>query len=188
MTREWKAILAEHQQVVSGMVEAASILDRIAEAIIACLRAGKRVYVFGNGGSAADAQHIAAELLGRYRLERRALPAVALTTDASILTAVSNDLGFEQVFARQLAGLVNAGDVAWALSTSGTSPNVLAAVRVAVERGATTIGFTGRTGGRLAELCTHVLHVPHDDADRIQEAHVLAYHYVCERVEVAMAE
>lgn len=170
------------------MEDMAPVLDRIAEAIIACLRAGKRVYVFGNGGSAADAQHIAAELLGHYRLERGALPAVALTTDASILTAVSNDLGFEHVFARQLEGLADAGDVAWALSTSGNSPNVLAGVRVATERGAITIGFTGRTGGQLAELCAHVLHVPHDDADRIQEAHVLAYHYVCERVEAAMAE
>jgi D-sedoheptulose 7-phosphate isomerase len=188
MNRNWKTVLAEHERVVAGMGEMAPVLDRTAEAIIACLRAGKRVFVFGNGGSAADAQHIAAELLGRFRLERRALPVVALTTNASALTAIGNDLGFERVFARQLEGLVGEGDVAWALSTSGKSPNVLAGVRVAAERGAITIGFIGQSGGKLAELCTHVLQVPHDDADRIQEAHALAYHYVCERVEAGMAE
>jgi D-sedoheptulose 7-phosphate isomerase len=188
MNRDWKTVSTEHQRVVAGMGDVGAVLDRMVEAISACLRTKKRVYVFGNGGSAADAQHVAAELLGRYRLERRALPVMALTTDTSALTAIGNDLGFQRVFARQLEGLVGEGDVVWALSTSGSSANVLEALRVASERGATTIGFTGRTGGRLAELCTHVLHVPHDEADRIQEAHVLAYHYICERVEAALAE
>ena len=121
MPRDWKTILAEHREVAAGMAASGETLDAIADALIAALRNGKRVYVFGNGGSAADAQHVAAELLGRFRRERRALPAMALTTDTSSLTAISNDLGYERVFARQIAGLVNEGDVVWALSTSGTS-------------------------------------------------------------------
>lgn len=185
--RDWNGILSEHLRVAEQMTPLGQTLDAISDAIVACFRAGHRVYVAGNGGSAADAQHIAAELLGRYKLERKALPAVALTTDSSALTAISNDIGFEQVFARQLEGLVQPGDVVWLLSTSGNSPNVLEAARVAAERGAIVIGFTGQRGEKLAELCTHVLRAPHSAADRIQEAHCLAYHYVCEKVEVAFS-
>lgn len=188
MSREWNTILAEHAQVIAEMEGLATALDAIADTIVQCLRSGRRVYTFGNGGSAADAQHIAAELLGRYKLDRPALPALALTTDSSTLTAIANDLGYERIFARQLEALLRAGDIAWALSTSGTSPNIIAAVRLAAERGATIIGFTGATGGALASLCTHVLRVPHTSADRIQEAHELAYHYICERVEAELAE
>ena len=187
MPRTWKSVLAEHRDVTAGMEAQATTLDAIADALITALRSGRRVYVFGNGGSAADAQHIAAELLGRFRCDRQALPAVALTTDSSTLTAISNDLGYDRVFARQLEGLLVAGDVAWALSTSGTSPNIIAALEVAADRGAVTVGFTGTPGGRMPELCTHVLHVPHRSSDRIQEGHQLAYHYVCERVEAAFA-
>ena len=185
--RDWNVVLSEHVRVVSEMETMAPALDAIAEAIIACFRGGGRVYVAGNGGSAADAQHIAAELLGRYKRERQALPAVALTTDTSALTAISNDIGFERVFARQLEALLRPGDVVWLLSTSGDSANVLAAARLAAERRAVVIGFTGRAGDRLGELCTHILRAPHASADRIQEAHQLAYHYVCERVEAAFA-
>ena len=185
--RDWQSVLDEHVRLVSVMETLAETLDAMVAAIVACFRAGGRVYVMGNGGSAADAQHIAAELLGRYQRERRALPAIALTTDSSTVTAISNDLGFEQVFARQLEGLVQSGDIVWLLSTSGSSPNVLEAARVAAARGAVTIGFTGQTGGQLAEMCTDVLRVPHTAADRIQEAHELAYHYICERVEAAFA-
>lgn len=184
--RDWSTVLAEHQQVINDLATFGETLDQLAETIIACFRGGNRVYVLGNGGSAADAQHIAAELLGRYKLDRPALPAVALTTDSSSLTAISNDLGFEHVFARQLEGLVRAGDVVWILSTSGNSPNVLEAARLAAQRGAIVIGFTGRSGGELAELCTHTFRVPHAAADRIQEAHALAYHYICEKVEAAL--
>ncbi len=185
--RNWQDVVGEHQRTVSALESAGDTLDAVADAIVACFRAGGRVYVIGNGGSAADAQHIAAELLGRYKLDRAALPAVALTTDSSCLTAISNDLGFERVFARQLEGLLRAGDIVWLLSTSGDSPNVIAAAGVARDRGALAVGFTGRTGGRLAELCTHILRVPHGASDRIQEAHSLAYHYICERVEAALA-
>ena len=185
--RQWRDVLDEHASVVSKLETAAKTLDAIVDAIIACFRAGGRVYVIGNGGSAADAQHIAAELLGRYKTDRRALPALALTTDSSTMTAISNDLGFERVFSRQLEGLVRPGDVVWLLSTSGNSPNILAAARTAAERGALVIGFTGQSGGELAGLCTHAFRAPHVSADRIQEAHELAYHYVCERVEAAFA-
>ena len=186
-TRDWKIVLSEHASVINEMTARGETIERIIDGLIACFHAGCRVYILGNGGSAADAQHIAAELLGRFKLNRRALPAMALTTDSSALTAISNDIDFDHVFSRQLEGLVAPGDVVWILSTSGNSPNVLEAARVAAQRGAVVVGFTGAGGGKLAELCTHALCVPHDSSDRIQEAHCLAYHYICERVEAALA-
>lgn len=163
-------------------------LDAIAEALIRCFRERGHLYIFGNGGSAAHAQHIAAELVGRFKRDRRPLPAVALTTDSSTLTAISNDMGFDTVFARQLEAFLREGDAVWALSTSGNSRNVLAAVEVALARNAKVIGFTGAQGGRLAEMCTYVFRAPYATSDRIQEAHALAYHYICERVEEAVAQ
>ncbi len=183
MTRSWQEVVAEHQGVVAAVVEQGEVLDRIVQVIGDCLTSGRRVYTFGNGGSAADAQHIAAELLGRFKSDRQALPALALTTDSSTMTAISNDLGYDRIFARQLEGFVQPGDVAWALSTSGNSPNVIAGIEVARQRGAGVVGFTGQSGGAMAELCTHLFKAPHTSSDRIQEAHVLAYHFVCERVE-----
>jgi D-sedoheptulose 7-phosphate isomerase len=185
--RDWDCVLGEHIEVAQQMRDAAPVLDAIADAMIRCLRAGNRMYVFGNGGSAADAQHIAGELLGRFKLERRALPVMALTTDSSSLTAIANDLDFTQVFARQLEGLLQAGDVVWAISTSGNSPNVLAAIRFARARQAVVIGFAGRSGAQMTDGCDHLFRVPHDASDRIQEGHELAYHYLCERVEAALA-
>lgn len=183
MSRNWPDVLAEHQNVVAALAAQGPTLDAIADALIESLRGGRRVYVFGNGGSASDAQHIAGELLGRFKRDRPALPALALNTDTSTMTAVANDLGYERVFARQLEGLVQPGDVVWALSTSGNSPNVLAALRVARARDAVVVGFSGRSGGEMKALCTHIFCAPHTSSDRIQEAHVLAYHYLCERVE-----
>lgn len=174
--------------MTDALAASAETLDAIVTAIGARLRgAGGAVFVFGNGGSAADAQHIACELLGRFKINRRALAAIALTTDSSSLTAIGNDLGFEQVFARQLEALVEAGDIVWGLSTSGNSPNVVAAMKLARQRGAVTVGFTGESGGALAELCDHLLRVPARATDRIQEGHALAYHYICERVEAELA-
>lgn len=187
MNRSWKEVLREHQQVVAGLADQAAVLDRIAEVIAECLRGGRRVYTLGNGGSAADAQHIACELLGRFKRERAALPAIALTTDTSALTAIANDLGYPRIFARQIEGLAQPGDVVWVLSTSGDSPNAIEAARVAAARGSVVVGFTGQTGGQLAGLCAHVFHAPHTSSDRIQEAHVLAYHYICECVEAMLA-
>jgi D-sedoheptulose 7-phosphate isomerase len=158
MNRAWNEVLREHEQVIAALADQAAVLDRITAVIAECLRSGRHVYTLGNGGSAADAQHIACELLGRFKRERAALPALALTTDTSTLTAIANDLGYERVFARQIEGLVQPGDVVWALS-----------------------------GGKLAGLCTHVFHAPHTSSDRIQEAHGLAYHYLCERVEAALS-
>lgn len=185
--RSWNEVVGEHQRVLTGLAGAGAVLDPIAIGLIQRLRDGGRIYLAGNGGSAADAQHIAAELIGRFRRNRRALPAIALTTDTSALTAIGNDYGFERVFARQVEALVTARDVLWLLSTSGTSVNILEAAATARTIGALVIAFTGESGGKLAPLCQHAFRVPHTMSDRIQEAHALAYHYVCERIESAFA-
>jgi D-sedoheptulose 7-phosphate isomerase len=157
----------------------------IAATIIAALRSGNKLLIIGNGGSAADAQHIAAEIVGRYKRDRPANAAMALTTDTSALTAIANDYGFEQMFARQVAGLGQRGDVLLALSTSGRSPNILAALRTARERGLVTIGFTGR-GEALATLCDHVLIAPSDDTPIIQQIHLTFAHGICDEIEQAI--
>lgn len=154
-----------------------------ARAVVSCFRRGGKVLVFGNGGSAADAQHLAAELVGRFSTHRRALPAIALTTDTSTLTAVSNDLGFEQVFARQIEALGQRGDLAIAISTSGSSPNVLAAVKEARERGLTIVALTGGDGGVLAGSADVAVVVPSTSTPRIQECHLALEHAICETVE-----
>ncbi len=183
----WERVHAEHVRVIEGLRDAGTVIDQMVERIVGCFRVGGKVLTIGNGGSAADAQHIAAELLGRFKQDRQALPALALTTDSSTVTAIGNDLGYERVFERQLQALLQKDDILWALSTSGNSPNVLGAARLARERGAVVIGFVGESGGDLAALCDHVLRVPARTSERIQEGHLLAYHYVCERVEAAFA-
>jgi D-sedoheptulose 7-phosphate isomerase len=157
----------------------------IAQAIEASLRAGGKVMLAGNGGSAADAQHIAGEFLSRLRFDRHPLPALALTTDSSVLTAVGNDYGYAQVFERQLRGLGRQGDVLIAISTSGKSPNVLAALAAAREIGIITVGFTGTAPGAAAmrSLCDYVLAAPSDDTPLIQQIHITAAHAICEIVE-----
>lgn len=187
MPERMLARIDDHLRVVEALRNQVPLLNEIGNAIVSSIRGGGTVYVFGNGGSAADAQHIAAELLGRFRLERRALPAVALTANSSILTAVGNDLGAEQFFARQVEGLVKPHDVAWVLSVSGTSPNVMKAVRMVKQIGATLIGFTGQSGGELESYCDLCLKAAHRSSDRVQEAHELAYHLICEQVEAALA-
>jgi D-sedoheptulose 7-phosphate isomerase len=159
---------------------------KIAGVITAALRAGNKLLIIGNGGSAADAQHIAAEIVGRYKQDRPAYAAIALTTDTSALTAIANDYGFDQVFARQVEGLGQRGDVLLALSTSGRSPNILAALRVARERGLVTIGFTGAKGEALGALCDHLLVSPSDDTPIIQQIHLAAAHGICDEIEQAM--
>lgn len=152
-------------------------------AMARCLKGGGRVLVFGNGGSAADAQHLAGELVGRYLRDRRALPAIALTTDPSILTAVANDMGFEAVFRRQVEAHGRPGDVAIGISTSGRSPNVVAALEGAKANGLVTVGLTGAGGGRLAGLVDHLIDVPSTDTPRIQEVHGMVVHLLCQIVE-----
>ncbi len=155
-------------------------LVRVACAICSALENGNKILLFGNGGSAADAQHLAAEWIGRFRRERRPLPAIALTTDTSILTAVSNDYGFEQVFVRQIRALGRRNDIAIAISTSGNSPNVLAAVDAAEEMGLITVGLTGRDGGKLGSKVRYHLNVPHDSPARVQETHIMIGHILCQ--------
>ena len=145
--------------------------------------AGQKLLVFGNGGSSADAQHFAAELVGRFVAERRALPAIALTTNQAVLTAWSNDYSFDDVFARQIEALGSRGDVAFGISTSGASANVLTALERARERGLRTIGLTGAHGGRMAGLCDVLLAVPLTSTARIQEVHLVTYHAICAAVE-----
>ena len=158
----------------------------ITAVIVAALRAGNKLLIIGNGGSAADAQHIAAEIVGRYKRDRPAYAAIALTTDTSALTAIANDYGFEQVFARQVAGLGRPGDVLLALSTSGRSTNILAGLRTARERGLVTVGFTGTNGEALRDLCDHLLIAPSDDTPIVQQIHLTVSHAICDEIEQAM--
>ncbi len=168
--------------------ERAEDVARAAELMIAALRAGRKILLFGNGGSAADAQHIAAELVNRYRRSRPALAAIALTTDTSVLTSIANDVAFEEVFSRQIEALGEPGDVAIAISTSGRSPNVVRAVETARRLGVRTIGLLGRDGGLVAPLVDVPLIVPIEETPRIQEVHIMLGHILCELIESAFSE
>ncbi|MDH7499181.1 MAG: D-sedoheptulose 7-phosphate isomerase [candidate division NC10 bacterium] len=156
---------------------------KAADLTLQTLRRGNQLLLCGNGGSAADAQHLAAEFVNRFLYDRPALPAIALTTDTSILTAIGNDLDFSQIFARQVEALGKAGDLLYAISTSGNSPNVIRAVETARKRGIETVAFTGGDGGRLAPLCDHALIVPSRSTPRIQEVHITLGHIICQIVE-----
>ena len=157
-------------------------IDAIATLMIDNVGRGNKILLFGNGGSAADAQHFAAELMGHFKADRKSLPAVALTTDSSVLTAIANDYEYDEVFARQVRALATEGDVVVAISTSGEAENVLRGVAAAREMGATTVAFTG-SRGRLGELADHTLAVPSTATARIQEMHVLAIHLISERID-----
>ncbi len=181
-----KQILSESIKVKKEILDDPSLLDqirKIASLIIEAYRKKKKVILFGNGGSAADAQHVAGELVNKFQLEREALPAIALTTDSSVLTSIANDRDYSKVFARQVEAWAKEGDVVIGISTSGTSPNVTEAVKVAKERGAKTVGFTGRDGGKLAELVDLVISVPSDKTTRIQESHITIFHIICYLIE-----
>lgn len=162
-----------------------SAIDRAADALTQALRDGGKLLIMGNGGSAADAQHIAAELVGRYKLERKALAAIALTTDSSILTAWSNDYSYDTVFSRQVEALARPGDIVWGISTSGHSRNVVAAFESARAIGATTLGLLGRDGGALLPLSDIAMVVPLGATDQIQAAHLLTYHALCAHLDLA---
>jgi D-sedoheptulose 7-phosphate isomerase len=165
---------------LSAMIEAANTL-------VSAYRAGHKALLFGNGGSASDAQHMAAEFLGRYLLERRPLPAVALAENTSAMTAIANDYGYEQVFSRQLQALGVPGDVAIGISTSGNSLNVVEAIMCAHKMGLLTIGLTGASGGKMRGLVDTLIAVPSAETPRIQECHILVGHALCDAVEQAMA-
>jgi D-sedoheptulose 7-phosphate isomerase len=180
----WQSL--EVKQAIAGSEQLLSQIVRIARAMADVLRAGGRVFFFGNGGSAADAQHLAAELVGRFALERRALPAMALSVNSSIVTAIGNDYGYEQVFSRQLEGLARAGDMAIGITTSGNSANVVRAMESGRAMGLRTIAMTGARGGQIRHAVDECLCVPSDLAPRIQEAHILIGHMLCDYTERAL--
>jgi D-sedoheptulose 7-phosphate isomerase len=166
--------------------ENAELILEVGTRVSECLRTGGKVLSFGNGGSAADAQHLAGELVGRFLRDRPGLPALALTTDPSVITAIGNDMGFEAVFKRQLEAHGRPGDVAIGISTSGRSPNVVEALRLARSRGLLTVGLTGGGGGRLGGLVHYLIDVPHHETPRIQEVHTMVVHILCQIIEETM--
>jgi D-sedoheptulose 7-phosphate isomerase len=178
--------IRDHMAVVEKLENQLELFEQIADRMIRALRAGNKILWCGNGGSAADSQHLAAEIVGRFRRERRGWASIALTTDTSILTAVGNDYGYEAIFARQIEALCRAGDVVVGLTTSGNSQNVCNAVQCARTLGAFTVGMTGEGGGKLASMADACLRVASNDTARIQECHILFGHALCDRVESAL--
>jgi len=183
VVRVLRETAAAHERMTSNV----GVVVKAAAAIAESLKAGCTVWAFGNGGSAADAQHFVAELVGRYKKERKGLRAVALTTDSSVLTAVGNDYGFDQVFARQIEALVHRGEIALGISTSGNSPNVLRALEAAKKYGAVSIALTGR-GGEAGRIADYHIAVDEDDTPRVQEVHITLLHILCELVEMELTD
>lgn len=184
---EFQASVTVKQQIL-GDTAFMQQVTQMGHLLIDCYEKGNKLLIAGNGGSAADAQHIAAEFVSRFNFDRPGLPAMALTTDTSILTAVGNDYGYDQLFRRQIEANGQRGDVFLGISTSGNSPNILRALEAAQLKGITTFGLTGKTGGKMRELCDYCLCVPSADTPRIQEAHILIGHTLCAMVELALFE
>jgi len=178
---------AEHLKVAQTMFDLVDKVEFAAQLCIDGLQNGGKILIFGNGGSAADAQHIAAEMVGRYKVERKGLPAIALTTDTSVLTSIGNDYGYSHVFDRQVEALANKGDVAIGISTGGSSGNVISALKLAKDIGCKTIGFSGRNGGEMNALCDINLVIPAEDTPRIQEMHIVIGHTICHLVDQAFS-
>ena len=179
-----------HESSEINRLIAETLSERIAEVAVMmadCIKSGGKVIFFGNGGSASDAQHLAGELVGRFRMERNAFPALSLTTNTSIITAVANDYGYDMIFARQVEAFGREIDLVVGISTSGNSPNVVAGIKKAKQIGAKTIGMTGKDGGKIGEIAEIVLTVPSSDTPRIQEAHIVMGHIICDIVEKLLA-
>ena len=175
-----------HLEIIQKVIETMSEpLEEASILAVDTLKRGNKIILFGNGGSAADAQHIAAELVGRYKTQRRGLPSIALTTDTSALTAIGNDYGYDRVFDRQVEALAQAGDLLIGISTSGNSKNVINALRVGKELGCKSVGFSGRDGGAMNQYCDINLVVPSDNTPRIQEMHILFGHTICQLIDDA---
>lgn len=155
----------------------------VVEAVIGVLKAGNKILLFGNGGSAADAQHLAAEFVNRFVIERPPLPAIALSTDTSVITSIGNDYDFSEIFSKQIRAIGQAGDIAWGISTSGNSPNVVKALELAKKIGMITIGLTGKDGGKILQMVDYSLHVSSQSVPRIQEVHITLGHVICEMVD-----
>jgi len=180
INKEFQTHLETIQKVIETMNEP---LQKASQLIVEALKNGNKVLLFGNGGSAADAQHIAAELTGRYKTERRGLPGIALTTDTSALTAIGNDYGYDRVFDRQVEALAQKGDVLVGISTSGNSKNVINAFKVGQELGCSIVGLSGKDGGEMNNYCDINLIVPSNDTPRIQEMHILFGHTICQIID-----
>ena len=181
-----KKIIKASIDTKQSVLQNEGLLKTIAESvdvIVNAFRNGKRVYFCGNGGSAADAQHLAAEFSGRFYTDRKALPAEALHCNTSYLTAVANDYGFDEIYSRLIDGIGEQGDVLVGLSTSGNSPNILKAFKTAKKKEMITIGFTGKSGGKMRTLCDHLINIPSTDTPRIQESHIMVGHIICQLVE-----
>jgi len=175
--------IADHLKVVEALALTRPLFERVASQMSNALIKGKKILWCGNGGSAADSQHLAAELVGRFLVERRALPSIALSVNTSVLTAIGNDYGFDHVFERQVEALCVSGDVVVGISTSGNSANVCLALEKAREIGAFTVAFTGEGGGRLAQIAHETLRIPSSETPRIQEGHILCGHMLCDYIE-----
>ena len=175
--------ITESSEIIKNSLSLTNDIEKVINEIVTAIKNGNKLILFGNGGSAADAQHIAAELVGRYKVERKGLPAIAITTDSSALTCISNDYGYEQVFSRQVEALANTGDVVIGISTGGTSTNVISALDIAKNIGCKAIGFSGRDGGEMNAICDVNLVVPDDDTPRIQEMHILIGHTICQLID-----
>jgi len=183
MSLNIQSILADHNQAVACIPNLAPQIHDAAERILRVLGHGGQIYICGNGGSAAEAQHFAAELTGRFEKDRRGFPAVSLTTDTSALTSIGNDYGFEQIFVRQLQAIAIPGELLIAISTSGNSENIIKAVEYAIEQNIQTIGLLGRDGGKLASMVDVSLNIEVDNTARIQEAHILILHMLCAAID-----
>jgi D-sedoheptulose 7-phosphate isomerase len=182
-----RALYRAHAEAANTFFESeAGAVERIAGAFITALRAGRMLLFFGNGGSAADAQHLAAEFVNRFVVDRPGLPALALTTDTSVLTSIGNDRDFSRIFSRQVEALGRPGDVAVGISTSGRSPNVLEGLKAARARGLVTVGFAGEQDAAMRTICDHLVRVPSRTTARIQEIHILIGHILCEMVDEAL--
>jgi len=187
MILEITSQLAAHRDVIGRIErELSPLIAEMATLMVETFKRGGKLLVMGNGGSAADAQHFVAEIVGRFKMERRGLPAIALSTDTSILTAIGNDYGFDRVFHRQVEALALPGDLVVGISTSGNSPNVLQALKLAREKGCRTVGLLGKDGGSIKELCDLALIVPTDDTPRVQEGHITIIHIVCDLLEKSL--
>ena len=179
---------AEHLQVIDALKAQQTVLETIARTMTDAIFDGRKILWCGNGGSAADAQHLAAEFVGRFRRERKPLPSLALTVDTSVLTSIGNDYGYDQVFSRQVLALCEPGDVVVGISTSGNSPNVVQALEAAKECGGFTVAFTGEGGGKMAGMASATVCVPTKDTARVQEGHILCGHMLCDWVELAWCQ
>jgi D-sedoheptulose 7-phosphate isomerase len=187
MITEITSQLAEHREVIARVeLELSPLIAEMVTLLVETFKRGGKLLVMGNGGSAADAQHFVAEIVGRFKMERRGLPAIALSTDTSILTAIGNDYGFDRVFSRQVEALAAPGDLIVGISTSGNSPNVQQALELAREKGCRTVGLLGKDGGSIKAVCDLALIVPTSNTPRVQEGHITIIHIVCDLMEKTM--